>query len=123
LSDEAKRLCGEILRNKPADYFDADPLPLLAQYCDALAEHAKLVQQRNEMNLLKAVRLLQKTALVHARARLNRAIIDQSNSCGTLATKLRLTVQAVVDRKSGILNEHPPPDDDDRLFAGRRLDN
>jgi hypothetical protein len=41
------------LASKPADWFDEGNLPILAQYCDLVAEQADLVLRRNELYATK----------------------------------------------------------------------
>jgi len=126
LSDDARRLWAKILASKPADWFEEGSLPLLAQYCDLVAEQAKLVQQRNELVRLKPVDIMDRTAIVTARTRVAKSILEHSAQCSSLAIKLRLTVQNTIDRKSGILTEKQPEATfiaaRSSLLAGRRLD-
>ena len=125
LSDDARRLWAKILASRPADWFEEGSLPLLAQYCDLVAEQAKLVQQRNELVRLKPVDIMDRTAIVTARSRLGKSIIEHSAQCSSLALKLRLTVQNTIDRRSGVLDEKQPEAavvaQRSSLLAGRRL--
>jgi hypothetical protein len=52
LSEEARRLWARVVASKPADWFEEGNLPILAQYCDLVAEQAHLVLRRNELNVL-----------------------------------------------------------------------
>jgi hypothetical protein len=52
LSQEARKLWARILASKPSDWFDEGNLPILAQYCDLVAEQAKMVLHRNELDVL-----------------------------------------------------------------------
>jgi hypothetical protein len=51
---------------------------------------------------------MDRTAIVTARTRLGKSILEHSAQCSSLAIKLRLTVQNTIGRKSGILDEKPP---------------
>jgi hypothetical protein len=102
LNRHAREFWERIIFSKSADWFNKGSFPILAQYCHICANQAELILQRNGLNVLKPVDVLERTALSNARIRLNKSIIDHANAAGTLATKLRLTVQAIVDRKSGV---------------------
>ena len=94
----------------------------MAQYCDLVAEQADLVLRRNELYSAKPADSLERLALIRAKTDVNWSIREYVLAATTLAVKLRLTVQNTIDRKSGMLDEPYPSDDDDRLFAGRQLD-
>jgi hypothetical protein len=122
LSDDARKLWAKVLASKSADWFDDGSLPILAQYCDLLAEHTKLVREPNALNQLKPVDILDRTALSNARIRINKLIIDHMQASATRAVKLRLSVQNTIDRKSGMLDEKQPEATAvNPLLAGRRL--
>ena len=110
------------MASKPADWFDEGNLPILAQYCDLVAEQADLVLRRNEIYSTRPVDSVERSALVRAKCEVNKTIREYALASTTLAVKLRLSVQNTIDRKSGKLDERYPSDDDDRLFAGRQLD-
>jgi hypothetical protein len=94
-----------VLACKPADWFDEGSLPLLVQYCDLVAEQAKLVLRRDELDVLKPVGVTERTELIQARLAVNRAIREHAATSAILAAKLRLTVQNTIDRRSGVLTE------------------
>ena len=126
LSQEARKLWARILASKPSDWFEEGNLPILAQYYDLVAEQAKMVLHRNELDVLKPIGVTERTELVQARINMNRAIRDHALAGTTLAVKLRLTVQNTIDRKSGILDEKVPEaaviERRSSLLAGRQLD-
>jgi hypothetical protein len=127
LSQEARKLWVRILTSKPSDWFDEGNLPILAQYCDLVAEQAKMVLQRNELDQLKPFGVVERTELIQARIAQNRAIRETAATAAILAAKLRLTVQNVISSKSRILDEKQPEAvvvaaARSSLLAGRRLD-
>jgi hypothetical protein len=127
LSQEARKLWDRILASKPADWFEEGNLPILAQYCDLVAEQAKLVLQRNELEQLKPANLLDRTEVLRARLDVNRSVREHALASTTLAVKLRLTVQNTIDRKAGILTEKQPEAvvaaaARSSLLSGRQLD-
>jgi hypothetical protein len=127
LSPEARTLWVRILASKPCDWFEEGNLPILAQYCDLVAEQAKMVLHRNELDVLKPIDVTERTELIQARINQNRAIRETAATSAILAAKLRLTVQNTIDRKSRILDEKQPEAvvaaaERSSLLAGRRLD-
>jgi hypothetical protein len=127
LSLEARKIWARILSTKPADWFDEGSLVLLAQFCDLVAEQAKLVLQRTELEQLKPTNILDRTEVIKARLDINKAIREFALASTTAATKLRLTVQNTIDRKSGVLSEKPPEAvvaaaARSSLLSGRQLD-
>ena len=108
LSEEARKLWARIVESKPADWFEEGSLPLLAQYCDLVAEQAKLILRRNKLDQLKPTNLLDRTELIKVRLDVNKGIREFALASTTAAAKLRLTVQNTIDRKSRILDEKAP---------------
>jgi phage terminase small subunit len=105
LSQEARGIWARVLSVKPADWFDEGNLPILAQYCDLVAEQAKMVLRRDELDQLKPIGVTERTELIQARLAVNRAIREHAATSAILAAKLRLTVQNTIDRRSGVLTE------------------
>jgi hypothetical protein len=126
LSPEARKLWGRILASKPADWFDEGNPPILAQYCDLVAEQADLVLRRNELYSTKPVDSVERSALIRAKCEVNKTIREYALASTTLAVKLRLNVQNTIDRRSGVLDEKVPEAavvaQRSSLLAGRQLD-
>lgn len=97
LCAEAAAHWRRIVGDKPIGWFDAGSLPLLAQYC------ATLVRARQLAEAVAAVPPDAKGAQA-----LEVRLMGVNGSCISLATKLRLSVQAGVDRKSRLLDERGP---------------
>jgi hypothetical protein len=96
LSKAAKVLWAEIAASKPADWFDAGSGVLLGNYCE-VAVQARGVAKRLE-------RLRKATAWDEAKA-WEKRLAMLTRTLSMLATKLRLSVQSSVDRKSRKLDE------------------
>lgn len=94
LLPEAAATWRQIVGAKPLGWFDAGSLPLLAQYCATLVRARELAEQ------LVVVPPREKGAQA-----LEVRLMGVNGSCATLATKLRLSVQSAVDRKSRMLDE------------------
>lgn len=97
LSTDAAATWRQIIAVKPLGWFDAGSLPLLELYCLTL-ERAHLVATR-----VAATDVSDKNA--HG---LEIRLMGLNASCATLATKLRLSVQAAVHRHSRMLDERGP---------------
>ena len=97
LGKEAAATWRKIVAAKPLGWFDEGNLPLLALYCATL-EQARLVAAR-----VGATGVSDKGA--HG---LEIRLMGLNGSCVTLASKLRLTVQAAVNRHSRMLDERGP---------------
>jgi hypothetical protein len=78
LSQEARKLWARILASKPSDWFEEGNLPILAQYCALVAEQAKMVLHRNELDVLKPIGVTERTELIQARINMNWAIRDHA---------------------------------------------
>lgn len=87
----ARRIWCEIVAERPADWFDAGSAPLLRLYC-TLSVYCERLEPLVAEGDPAAAKELRKT----------------SGTLTTLATKLRLSVQAVVRRDAGKLNERGP---------------
>jgi hypothetical protein len=101
----------EIVASKSVDWFDAGSRILLEAYCET-AVHARAIAKRLD-------RLRKAGAWGEAKP-WERRYAQMSGTLTTLATKLRLSVQALVDRRSrGILERGPGEKASrDRLLGG-----
>jgi hypothetical protein len=108
--EAAAKLWREIVADKPLGWFDAGALPLLRLYCLTLAR-AEGVEAL----------LLLTPPEDDAAADIEKRLIKLNGSCTTLATKLRLSVQAAVDRRSRMLDESGPGEEaaSDPLLGGK----
>lgn len=97
-TDVEAKLWREIVSQKPIGWFDAGSLPLLGQYCRTLAR-AQLV------GASLATVAVDDPAGIAFEKRLTKL----NANCATLATKLRLSVQNNVDRRSRMLDETVQP--------------
>jgi hypothetical protein len=97
LGAEGKTLWREISASKPPDWFDAGSLPLLESYCD-LTIHARAIARK-----LKRLRKAGAWDEMLAFERRLRAVVDGQSM---LATKLRLSVQGLIERHSRRILEH-----------------
>ena len=106
---EARHLWVDIVSSKPAGWFDAGNLPLLAQYCSVIAMTRVLIVELNALQ----------DDPQHDRqpARLERRILKATASMGALASRLRLTPQATINRHSRMLAEKGLPENP--LLRGR----
>ena len=111
LSPEAAALWRAIVRAKPLGWFDAGSLPLLARYCRTAARAEQVADE------------LDRTDVEHEDAAdLEKRVIKLNGSLTTLATKLRLSVQGSVDRKSRLLDEDGAGGKaDDKLLGGNAV--
>ena len=105
-ADEWRR----IVASKPLGWFDAGSLPLLEAYCATL----------DRLRALHAL-LLETPPNEKGAAYLEQRIMGLNGNCATLATKLRLSVQSAVDRKSRMLDESGPGEEAaaDPLLGGK----
>ena len=99
-----------IIGSKPLGWFDEGSLPLLAQYCEGLVLARQL-----------AMHLANTDPAEKGRQALEVRFMGLNGSCLQLATKLRLTVQSAVDRKSRMLDESGPGEEAaaDPLLGGK----
>ena len=110
LSAEAAVVWREVTQAKPADWFDGAALGLLRQFCRTMARAERVATEVEA----RAVADDEKETKV-----LERRLVALNGSCTTLATKLRISVQNRIDRKSGVIDEKGDADADPYLAAGR----
>ncbi len=110
LSREAAAIWRAIVRAKPLGWFDPGSLPLLARYCRTAVRAEQLA------DVLDATTVHDLGA-----ADLEKRVVKLNGSLTTLATKLRLSVQGAVDRKSRLLDEAGAGGADDRLLGGTAI--
>jgi hypothetical protein len=96
LSRDARAVWIAIAASKPADWFDAGAQPLLESYCE-LTVQARAIAK-------KLARLRKGSSWEESKA-FERRLEWLSLTLSTLGTKLRLTVQAQIDRRSGRIGE------------------
>lgn len=106
-ADEAQ-LWREIIRSKPLGWFDPSSLHLLGQYCAVLAAAQRAAVRVAEVD----------GPFMSERIK---DLVRLNGNCTTLATKLRLTVQTTVDRKSGMLTEKNDEKAEDKLLGGKAV--
>jgi hypothetical protein len=111
LSDDAKKLWKEIVEDRPIDYFRPGALYLLEQLCImTVAAHRVSAWLQERPGDEEAAALYLKYA----------------HQCAMHCTKLRLSIQTEVDRKSGQLDEKEPSvkgrkEKADVLFGGSNV--
>jgi hypothetical protein len=88
LTPEARKLWARILASKPSDWFEEGNPPILAQYCDLIAEQAKMALHRNVLDQLKPIGVTERTEVQQVRIAINKAIRDHALASTTLAVKL-----------------------------------
>jgi hypothetical protein len=104
-SPQEINLWRDIIRSKPAGWFDAGSLPLLEQYCRSIPIASDAAKEAKSLDKDAVSRL----------ATLNTSI-------AMLATKLRLSVQAAVDRRNRILDEEGAGEKaGDHLLGGKAV--
>jgi hypothetical protein len=92
LTEDQAQLWRDVISHKPADWFGPDTYPLLAAYCKACADFARiseLVDKFDMACLADDDDLKRYDKLTQIQDRLSRAM-------ATLATKMRLTQQAKI---------------------------
>jgi hypothetical protein len=115
LSKTVAAVWTDIAASKPPDFFDAGSQPLLEQYC-VMIIHGRALNRRID-RLVKAGAWEELKPWEKRRNQLNATL-------ATLATKLRLSIQALVDRRSrGLLERGQQPDGkkQDPLLGGRAV--
>ena len=95
---------------------------LLEQYCQHVARQRVLVEQLNELDRQEPANIQERMLRDTQATKLEERLHKHAMTSGSLAARLRLSIQHTIDRRSGMLDERAPVDDDDRLFAGRQLD-
>ncbi len=114
LSEAAGKFWKDIVNSKPADWFDPGSLIQLASYCEMAVQEeylrCRLVALRESNEGGDAMRVLEKR------------IGLMSSKSIVLASKLRLTVQAMVAWESRKLQEKGPDEAaNDRLVGGTAI--
>lgn len=107
LDPEAAAIWRVVVRSKPLGWFDASSLALLELYCTTLVKARQV-----------AVELAPLEVRTPGVERLERRLIRLNSNTIALATKLRLTVQAAVNRRSRMLDEAGVGDHFDGLLGG-----
>jgi len=102
------KLWVEIVQSKPAGWFDAGSLLLLELYAYTAIQAARVAAALSDVGDIGSP----------VAGRLCRRLVALNNSTVGLASRLRLTVQATVHRKSGMLSE-PGAGETDPLLGGR----
>ena len=105
LDATAARLWRDIAAVQPADFFRPATLRLLSRFCRLAVYSEKL------HDALDAAEIGSQDA-----RQLLRQVIAANSSLGILASKMRLTTQGSIDRRSGHLGERGA--DRDRLLGG-----
>lgn len=107
LSSDAKKLWRQIANDRPADWFNPAALRLLRRFCRTAIYAERLHDALEEAAIGSdgAKLLLRQTLAANA-------------SLGILAAKLRLSVQAILDRRSGQLSERGHNPLEDPLLGG-----
>lgn len=96
LDEEGRQLWREIVATKPFDWFQADAAPLLEAYCHAVVAHRRVsacAQKFTTEDLEASKGLARFENMLRIQDR-------QSRLMATLATKLRLTMQARYGHRS-----------------------
>jgi hypothetical protein len=97
----------EILKSKPASWFDAGSLLLLERYCCLAIQARQLTVELRTADDRPAIRSIIRKEL------------NQVSMCMTaLAAKCRLSVQSVVDVKSRMLDEKGQKEEEANLLGG-----
>jgi phage terminase small subunit len=109
LSPDAKKLWREVVASRPSDYFRPGSLQLLEQFCETM------VAQRWALALLATATKSGDLAAVRAATQIAKTLAAIVNST---SIKLRISAQAEIARRSGLLNE--PGAEPDPLLGGLR---
>lgn len=99
LSKEAAAVWRDIVASKPLDWFDAGAQILLEAYCESAVHHRALTRKITALRRGRGAENWEKLKPLEKRA------ASARRDLATLATKLRLSVQANVDRHSRMLAE------------------
>jgi hypothetical protein len=114
LSKPAADLWRSIVSSFAADRFDSGSLPLLERYCRMVPYAAKLQDEVDKCTIGSA-----------EHGKMHRLLISANSSIGSLASLLRLSVQAQIDRRSGKITERYPhqlrPWNDKGLLGGSAI--
>src|SRR5687768_3042747 len=96
------------MSSKPPDWFGIDYFALLVQYCQIAARHKKLVLVVNELDGQVPAELVEQKYIYAAATKLEERILRHARAAAVLAARLRLSVQAAVDRRSRMLERKAP---------------
>lgn len=108
---EAVKVWRAIVRAKPLGWFDEGSLVLLRQYCETTIEAQKF-----------AAMLAGEFDALDDRIEVGKHLVRLNGNLTTMATKLRLSVQAAVDRRNRILDEDGAGKKaDDKLLGGKAV--
>ena len=111
MSPDAAKIWKLIVRSKPLGWFDYGSLVLLRQYCETAVEAQRF-----------AAILAEDCETLDDRIDVGKHLTRLNGSLTTMATKLRLSVQAAVDRKSRMLDEDGAGEKtDDQLLGGKAV--
>ena len=110
LSRDAKKLWRQIVEARPVDYFQPGSQQLLEQFCETM------VAQRAALG-----EMARSTAEPDALALSVKTMKDLAAVLNSTALKLRISIQAEVNRKSGKLDEKEPAGAKSDLIGGKRL--
>lgn len=105
MTREAKAIWRSIIREKPADWWNSAALELLAQFCEMSVTQTMLVAKRRAIDSLQFESVEAEFEAQKLAISLEKRCHKYAATLSTLATKLRLSVQAGVDRKSGLIDE------------------
>jgi hypothetical protein len=121
-SDAAAAIWREIVGSKPVDWFDGGSFGLLRQFCRTMAQAESVALQlaATETDEQK-IDALERRIVAQRLEALERRLIALNTCCTTLATKLRISVQAKISTRSGMLTEKADKDADDALLGGRAI--
>jgi hypothetical protein len=108
LSDDEKKLWKQIVEDRPIDFFRPGALQLLEQLCIMTIASRRVAETLQEQPGDEVAAAL---------------FLKYAHQCAMHCTKLRLSIQTEVDRKSGQLDEKEPSvrgkkDKSDVLFGG-----
>ncbi len=103
----AKELWREIVADRPIDFFRPGSLSLLEKYCQVTVEDRRIVRRLARMRVDDA-----------DYASWHKVTVANSAMCMSLGSKLRLTVQADVDRHSRKIEERGDASATDDLIGG-----
>jgi len=108
LKPEAAKLWRAIANERPVDWFNPATLRLLRRFCRTALYVERLHDALDEAEIAG-----------EAAKQLLKQVLAANASLGILAAKMRLSVQAAIDRRAGQLNERGSEDAaTDRLLGG-----
>ena len=113
ISRPAAAVWREIVASKPAHWFNPGAQVLLRQFWELSVLQQELLTRRHAMAAIANPEEQDDAA----EGRMERRLHRNAATLATLATKLRLSVQAAVDRRSATLDQGGRPHD--RLLGGK----